>query len=261
MALNNCEVTEEQLQQLESIRIIHDEAYLYVSQALSYQEQHQYSLARDMYEKGLEKIDKALNVRCDRPYCHGPKWDNARKLQQKMRKTTQMIRSQLRDIQNCTDAPQTSNGTSNVPYTPPEPFEMPPSYDEACEHELLAVSRQTSSLGVKEEKGVRRNSSEVIELFSVQEDVMLFYVASDGSVSTTSTQSSLHIYQFVEHDAASNYVPPAWLQIGSWTYPLVPGQSPALESGYGAFLFPNVSLGQGASGCFIFNLFIIAGLK
>lgn len=252
MALNISEPTEEQLQQLETIRINHDEAYLYVSQGLSYQEQHQYTLARDMYEKGLEKIDKALNIRCDRPYCHGPKWDDARKLQQKMRKTTQTIKSQLRDIQNCVDAPSTSNGasngtSSNTCYTPPEPFELPPSYDEACEHELIAASGYSSCSDIPGQNSIRRKSSDVVELFSIQENVMLFYVSSDGSVTTTSNQSSLHIYKFVDQDAAINYVPPAWLQIGSWSYPLIPGQSPVLESGYGAFLFPNVSGGQDSS--------------
>lgn len=241
MALNNSEPTDEQLQQLETIRINHDEAYLYVSQGLSYQEQHQYTLARDMYEKGLEKIDEALNVRCDRPYCHGPKWDNAVKLQQKMRKTTQTIKSQLRDLQNLIDAPV----ASNIPYTPPGPFELPPSYDEACTLEGASANGHSSCLDFADEKGVRRKSSEVVEMFSIQENVLLFYVSNDGSVSTTSTQSSLHIYKFVDKDATVNYIPPAWLQIGSWTYPLIPGQSPALESGYGAFLFPNVSVGQG----------------
>lgn len=257
MALNNCELTEEQLCQLELIRINHDEAYLYVSQGLSYQEQKQYSLARDMYEKGLEKIEKALNIRCDRPYCHGPKWDNARKLQQKMRKTAQMIKSQLRDIELLADCPTTSNGATNGAsniYVPPEPFELPPSYDEACEHELISPHRRSSCPDTSNgQRSLRRSSSEVIELFSIKDEVLLFYVSEDGSVSTTSTQSSLHIYQFVDHQdvvAGNLYRPPAWLQIGSWTYPLIPGQSPALESGYGAFLFPNVSEGQGK---YIFN--------
>ncbi|KAL1438133.1 hypothetical protein MTO96_048224 [Rhipicephalus appendiculatus] len=34
--------------------------------------------------------------------------------------------------------------------------------------------------------------------------------------------------------------PLPWLQVGTWIYPLVPKQSPALKSGFGAYLFPNI---------------------
>ncbi|XP_035215297.1 spartin-like isoform X2 [Stegodyphus dumicola] len=246
----------EALEQLEIIRVNHDEAYLYVSQGLSYQEQKQIDLAKDMYNKGLEKIDKALNVRCDRPYCIGPKWDNALKLQQKMRKTSQMIKSQLQELTK-------TNYCVSPPYTPPEPFEMPPSYDEACEHELLpddplasrkiSETRRSSYPLTSEMKqppatnGSQRKSTEVVELFSIPNDVQLFFVSYDGSVTASSSQTALTIYQFVDHDAISNgdtSRPPAWLQIGGWTYPLVPGQSPAFESGYGALIFPNIGAGR-----------------
>ncbi|XP_054721908.1 spartin-like [Uloborus diversus] len=219
------EITDEQLMLLETIRVNHDEAYLYISQGLSYQEQGQSSLARDMYDKGLLKIDQALNVRCDQPYCSGPKWDNARRLQQKMRKTAQMVRSEFNDV-------------ASPPYAPPE---LPPSYDEACEQ----TPRRSSCPGVVVATAAegRRRSTEVVELFCVPDEVQLFYVSCDGSVSTHSSHTSLNVYQFVDHEDAARR-PPAWLQVGSWTYPLIPGQSPALESGYGAFLFPDVGAGR-----------------
>lgn len=227
---------------LEIIRINHDEAYLYISQGLSFQEQSQYDLACDMYKKGLEKIDKALNVRCDRSYCIGPNWDNARKLQAKMRKTSQMIKGQIQNIPSV-------NGHTSIapPYTPPEPFELPPSYDEACEHDLSSSPRRSSCPGNPfDQNGSIGQETEVLEIFSVPDDVQLFFVSQDGSVSTSSTQTCLYIYQFIDHDVPVNddYRPPAWLQVGSWTYPLIPGQSPALESAYGAFLFPNIGAGR-----------------
>ena len=30
------------------------------------------------------------------------------------------------------------------------------------------------------------------------------------------------------------------LQVGGWTHPLIPGKSPVLEAGNGAFMFPDV---------------------
>lgn len=239
---------------LEIIRSNHDEAFLYISQGLSYEEQKQLDLAYDMYEKGLEKIDKALNVRCDRPHCVGPQWDNARKMQQKMRKTVQMIRSQMQKIA------LTRHTSSNVPQ---EPFEPPPSYSEACRNEPLSLLRRSSCPGNVSKNegspGLPNGSpsslsefnavAEVTERFSILEGVQLFFVSPDGGVSTSGSTTSLHIYQFIDNGCSSDTAsrPPAWLQVGNWTYPLVPGKSPSFESGYGAFLFPDVGAGTPGS--------------
>ncbi|KAF8782242.1 spartin-like isoform X2 [Argiope bruennichi] len=243
MALSSSEssLSAEHQELIHQIQVNHDEAYLYISQGLSYQEQDQLDLARDMYTKGLEKIDKALSVRCDHEFCTGPKWEHARKLQEKMERTLRMVRSQLRGIPPSSPA--------SPPYTPPEPFELPPSYDEACEHEVVTSQRRSSCPGSSELNGNaasngRRMSSEVIDLFCIPGDVQIFFVSFDGSVSAPHSPSSLHVYQFVDQKSPIDIRPPAWLQVGSWTYPLVPGQSPALESGYGAFLFPNVGVGR-----------------
>ncbi|GFY38921.1 spartin [Trichonephila inaurata madagascariensis] len=244
MALNSLdhEIPQQHLELLQQIQVNHDEAYLYISQGLSYQEHDEYNLACDMYTKGLEKINKALSIRCDLEYCIGPKWEHARTLQEKMERSAEMVRSQLRGLSK----------NKNVPvYTPPEPNEMPPSYDEACGHEVVTSQRRSSYPGNSFESngsiytnGQRRMSSEVVNLFCIPGDVQIFFVSHDGSVSAPNSPDSLNIYQFVDKENAPDIRPPAWLQIGNWTYPLIPGQSPALESGYGAFLFPNVGIGR-----------------
>jgi hypothetical protein len=33
---------------------------------------------------------------------------------------------------------------------------------------------------------------------------------------------------------------PAFLKVGSWVYPLVPGQSPVLKSNLGKYMFPDL---------------------
>ncbi|GFT02187.1 spartin [Nephila pilipes] len=245
MALNSPdhEIPEEHLESLQQIQVNHDEAYLYISQGLSYQEHNKYDLACDMYAKGLEKINKALSIRCDLEYCVGPKWRHARTLQEKMERSAEMVRSQLRGL--------SLKNTNIPPYTPPEPNEMPPSYDEACGHEVVSLQRRSSYPGSSYERndsiatnGHHRMSSEVVNLFCISSDVQIFFVSYDGSVSAPNSPDSLNIYQFVDKENAPDIRPPAWLQIGNWTYPLIPGQSPALESGYGAFLFPNVGIGR-----------------
>ena len=37
------------------------------------------------------------------------------------------------------------------------------------------------------------------------------------------------------------YRPPAFVQVGDWTYPLVPGRSPVLKCTNGAYVFPDVA--------------------
>lgn len=37
----------------------------------------------------------------------------------------------------------------------------------------------------------------------------------------------------------ANNTPPAFLQVGDWVYPLVPGRSPTLYTEWGAYVFPN----------------------
>ncbi|KAG8190341.1 hypothetical protein JTE90_014445 [Oedothorax gibbosus] len=183
------EEEEEDRRKLGELRAHHDEAHLYVAQGLTFMEQGRTELARDMFFKGLERINLALAIRTEGRA--GPAWEAARAMQDKMRRTAGLVRGQL------------------------PPADAPPSYEEAC-----------------------CGGEEVCLLFTVPADVQLFFVSREGAVSAPYDPSPLHLCKIIGAEGA------AWLQVGPWTYPLVSGQSPALESGYGALLFPDVGAGR-----------------
>jgi len=82
---------------------------------------------------------------------------------------------------------------------------------------------------------------EAEELFLLPDCVHIFFVTGSGKVSTFSEPSTLRIFRF--KDDSTNLSPSdatTFIQVGGWTHPLIPGKSPVLEAGNGAFMFPDV---------------------
>lgn len=82
---------------------------------------------------------------------------------------------------------------------------------------------------------------EAEELFLLPDCVHIFFVTGSGKVSTFSEPSTLRIFRF--KDDSTNQNPSdatTFIQVGGWTHPLIPGKSPVLEAGNGAFMFPDV---------------------
>lgn len=238
-------VVDQGLSDLTKIKSLNDEVYMYVSQGLDYEEQNKTGFAVEMYKQGLKRIEEALEIRCDRQYCSGQEWEAARKKQQKMRQTLLDIRQRLAIIDN--DDTQRDYAMNNIP------FERPPSYEEATGTQMdipLEVTNSVTNKGLSldlqsapSDLRSRQNSMVVEEIFTIPDGVQIFYVSPNGTVSAPSAPSSLHIYKFRDLQTPTTpnvQKPPAWLQIGDWTFPFVPGQSAALQSSYGAYFFPDV---------------------
>jgi len=79
---------------------------------------------------------------------------------------------------------------------------------------------------------------EAEELFLLPDCVHIFFVTGSGKVSTFSEPSTLRIFKFKDDDTSSEAK--TFIQVGGWTHPLIPGKSPVLEAGNGAFMFPDV---------------------
>ncbi|ESO88510.1 hypothetical protein LOTGIDRAFT_83379, partial [Lottia gigantea] len=81
------------------------------------------------------------------------------------------------------------------------------------------------------------------QLFIISEGVQIFYITPEGFVSAPSYPSTLRLCKFSEEAAvgATNAAPPppAFLQVGNWIYPLIPDTSPALQTSFGAYIFPD----------------------
>lgn len=80
---------------------------------------------------------------------------------------------------------------------------------------------------------------EAEELFHLPDCVHIFFITGDGRVSTFSEPSTLRIFRFKEAQG-DEQDRPTFIQVAGWTHPLVPGVSPVLEAGNGAFMFPDV---------------------
>jgi len=75
------------------------------------------------------------------------------------------------------------------------------------------------------------------ELFKLENSVQIFFLTTDGKVSTFSAPETLRIFQFHEASEGSSST---FLQVGGWTHPLITGASPCLQAENGAIMFPDI---------------------
>ncbi|CAL8081356.1 unnamed protein product [Orchesella dallaii] len=78
------------------------------------------------------------------------------------------------------------------------------------------------------------------EVYTVPQNVQIYFISPDDNVSAPSYPSFLRVVvteQSEEELGAGNTIP-AFLQVGDWTYPLVP-RSPVLLTPEGLYLFPD----------------------
>merc|ERR1719397_282544 len=137
--------------------------------------------------------------------------------------------------------------------TPPG-YDAPPSYNEA--QATMGAHGEVMILGARENEGEQAwnqaMQGEVAEVLLTMEGVQVFTVAADGEVSTPSYPETLHLVKFTR-DGHGNAAP-AFLEAGSWTYPLVRGRSPVLKTEYAnCYMFPSLEPGDegGAVGLLI----------
>ena len=67
----------------------------------------------------------------------------------------------------------------------------------------------------------------------------MFHVSASGEVTTPSYPETLHLVKFErEKNKNGEELPPAFIEVGVWTYPLMRGKSPILKSDYGESRWP-----------------------
>ncbi len=195
------------------LEALYHEAYALVDQGICYDEVGNRDGALAMYEKGLELIDEA-----------GQQPEAGQSpMYQKMVVAREHILYRLKDLR------------SNLEPTSERPDRMgalcatPPAY-ESIENTLCAFGDAKSA----------------DELFEIAGGVQIFLIRGDDT-SVPSYPSSLKIFKFrpdspcfsPSTSAAAADELPAFLQVGDWVYPLIPGRFPVLHSTYGAYIFPN----------------------
>jgi len=116
--------------------------------------------------------------------------------------------------------------------------ETPPSYDDALRTSSVpSDNRINSSIP---------GTTNAELLCRIDAGVQIYFITPEGYVSAPSYPSCLSVYVLIDppdHAAlgTSSETQPAVLQVGDWIYPLLPGQSPVLQSNWGSYIFPDVS--------------------
>ncbi|XP_053389247.1 spartin-like [Mercenaria mercenaria] len=227
------------IRSLSDVQQCHDDAIKLIESGLSADEQGRMDDARAFYQSGLQSVTKVLAVNCEQLNGTEDDKNKAKTIQQKLNKTKLQIEYRLQTLRaseiatQCTpSAPQAMN------------VEEPPSYEDATR---TPQDDQFVELGdsIMREDSVDSNSltANAAEIFCIPDGVQIFFITPEGYVSAPSYPSSLKIFKFIEQEegASNSTRPTAFLQVGDWLYPLQPGASPALQSNYGAYLFPDVS--------------------
>lgn len=271
----------------------HDEAYLYINQAITQEkpEIDRPDVALIMYQKGLGVLDLALCV--DTESKQDDNWLKARKMQQKMVKTRSHVESRIQIITEslissnsepkthndpCTTARMTLSSNppsyedvisrnnlkdirkSSIPSRPPPPYTQH-SITKNQNEEIIDLTGENNQVEtglasqmVRSETSDSVGSSEHGEVIFSMLGVQVFHISASGEVTTPSYPDTLHVVRFDrENDKNGQELPPAFIEVGEWTYPLIRGKSPVLKANYGGYIFPDLetSLTGGSVGIII----------
>ena len=238
---------------LRSLQRCHDDAYRLIEQGLSCDEEEKVQEAQNAYINGLREVNRGLAVNCEQLNGTDEQKEAAKSIQQKMIKTKLQIEYRLQSLQEKTNSrPQAQQAMET---------EQPPSYEESMSmssHNGISHA-EFEALGdsVMSEESETDGSmvANAAEIFSIAEGVQIFFITPEGYVSAPSYPSALKMYKFTDRVAGASNVgqPPAFLQVGSWMYPLSPGTTPVLQANYGAYIFPDMtSSTPGKSFFFVF---------
>lgn len=191
-----------------TIEELYNEAYACVDQGICFDEIGQRDGALAMYERGLRLIDATSQI----PGCEQSE------MYQKMIRAREHILFRLKDLRSGSEVPRPSSLTS---------LEGPPPYE--------CITNALNAMG---------HTKAAEEVLLIPNGVQVFFIKGDET-SVPSYPTSLKIFKFSPSTSPvtpSSSGPPAFLQVGDWVYPLVPGRSPVLHSTYGAYIFPNPSV-------------------
>lgn len=223
-----------ELNSLPAFKQYQEKAHNLIEQGLTSDELGRPEEARVFYQSGLKAVNAVLGVNCDNISGSDADKDAAKNIQQKMNKTKLQIEYRLQALQ----------GPEVAMPSAPEAMEtdVPPSYEDVMSMTDSDFAALGDSIMSGEQSGSRSPVANATEIFSIPEGVQIFFITPEGYVSAPSYPSSLKIFKFNENAdvVTSTPQPSAFLQVGDWFYPLQPGSSPALQSNYGAYIFPDV---------------------
>lgn len=213
------------------LRKFHDEAYRIVENAIQLEEEGKCEEAIVKYNAGLSVLDKALSINIECPSNPDITWEKACAMVQKMKKTRKEILSRIADSQMRPEASLS-------------PSSLPPSYEEAmssCSSSETSVNpsqiQTYRDLGIALQNLKIETAAQSAEVLFSCPSVKVYYISANGTVTGTLEPETLKIVELIDGEGER---PRAYLSVGDWIYPLVPGVSPCLRTAYGAFVLPDL---------------------
>ncbi|KAK0052932.1 spartin [Biomphalaria pfeifferi] len=211
----------------------HDAAYIYISDGLQFDKDNQIPAAIENYNNGLVLLDACLEFDVSQLLgCPQHLIDNASTNQIKMSRSKEEIILRLKILQK------------KLKLKKPLMATAPPTYEEAVsqmEHPSPYSEDELTRLGeilMNGELGQHRLAN-AEEIFYISDGVQLYFISSEGLISAPTYPTSLQVLRLMrERGSKFN---PIFITVGDWIYPLLPGQSPAFGSSYGAYLFPDTT--------------------
>ena len=221
-------------QQIATLKRYHDNAFKDINSALTCDERGQRQEALVAYGQSVQNLMKGLEIQCDGTGCAGPEWEQARAMQKKMKKAARQMKTRLDELEAEMNGIGQSHGQT-----------LGLSEDEIN----MQLHEEMESLESEQPPPSYEDSqTDAREVFTLDNGAQIFFINPQGHVSAPSSPGPLRIYKFTdERMARESNQPPAFMQVGDWLYPLLPGESPALRSREGAYMFPDFTGAPGSS--------------
>ncbi|BFZ24635.1 hypothetical protein BsWGS_27674 [Bradybaena similaris] len=184
-------------------------------------------IAIHSYSEVLQMIEQLLLVACDELLGTTPsELSHAKEIQHKIRLLKEDVHRRLLLIKS-----EASHSKDE-----PDPLIVSPKVS-------LESNKSPDSYFLGFDEPSHDSFTDATEVFIIPDTVLMFNISAGGTVTATSKQQTLHVVKF-DHGfkKLSNgaFIPPAFLQVGDWLYPLMPGLSPALITKYRTYIFPDV---------------------
>ncbi|KAK7595403.1 hypothetical protein V9T40_013228 [Parthenolecanium corni] len=130
----------------------------------------------------------------------------------------------------------------------------PPSYEEAVsttsssshqddrDSTMSSVNLSYNELGSLLENVKASTDAQSAQVIYSCEDVTLYFILSDGSVTTSNGLNTVRIFEV--EDGCVQSSPKYYLQVFIYVYPLLPGIAPCIRTEFGAIILPNIEVGE-----------------
>lgn len=218
------------------------EAFSHLDQALSFDTNESSASAQKidqsilLYEKSLNYIDRALAFYTDNKSILVTN-DNAVTVHSHLTS----IRSQTMERLDKLKTNRVKNANQGSVLN----SEFLAAGDQILTDDFLIIDEIDDNCQLKEKEPAKNLADEKFKDFAkakeflrLDDGVQLFYIATDGSVSTPSYPANLSLYLFDEAQQSEQNII-GFIRVGDWIYPLIPNESPGMKTNFNAYIFPN----------------------